>query len=73
MATTVFRKNACQTTKSKYVRSVLECNVILDRLDQSVIDQIMLNTPDENNQIRTKVCILSNKLNRKNNDFDIYV
>lgn len=55
MATTALRKSTCQISKNKHMRSILECNVILDRLEQSAIDQIMQNTYDEDNQIQTKI------------------
>lgn len=58
MATSTFRKGTCQISKNKQIRSILDCNVILDRLEQSTINQIMQNAHDETIQMQTKVCII---------------
>ncbi|CAF4735913.1 unnamed protein product, partial [Rotaria magnacalcarata] len=49
MASNTFRNNARRTPMSQYIHSTLQCNVVVDRLEQSAIDQIMKKST-ENNQ-----------------------
>ncbi len=49
MATSMFRNSTSRM--SKYVHSILQCNVVLDRLEQSTIDQIMQNSPEDDDNI----------------------
>jgi hypothetical protein len=48
MATNTFRNNTRRTPMAKYIHSTIQCNVVLDRLDQSTIDQIMQNSHEDN-------------------------
>lgn len=53
MAASACRPNSSKIVINKYVQSALRCNVILDRLEQSAIDQIMQNAnanDDDNNE-----------------------
>ncbi|CAF1065454.1 unnamed protein product [Adineta ricciae] len=47
MAATTFRNNTRRTPMAKYIHSTIQCSVILDRLEQSTIDQIMQNSTDD--------------------------
>lgn len=59
MATNTFRNNTRRTPMAKYIHSTIQCQVVLDRLDQSTIDQIMANsTTDNQTQIALIVSIL---------------
>ncbi|CAF3432328.1 unnamed protein product [Rotaria socialis] len=49
MASNAFRNNTRRTPMSQYIHSTLQCNVVVDRLEQSAIDQIMKKSI-ENNQ-----------------------
>jgi len=51
MAASGFRNNTNRSSMSKYVHSTLQCNVVLDRLEQSTIDQIMQNSPEDDDKI----------------------
>lgn len=44
MAASACRPSTSKIVINKYVRSALQCNVVLDRLEQSSIDQIMRNS-----------------------------
>lgn len=44
MAASAYRPSTGKTVMNKYVQSALQCNVVLDRLEQSSIDQIMRNS-----------------------------
>ncbi len=58
MATNTFRNNTRRTPMAKYINSTIQCQVVLDRLDQSTIDQIMENSIEDNQKrIATTVCI----------------
>ena len=54
MATNTFRNNTRRTPMAKYIYSTIQCQVVLDRLDQSTIDQIIANSSTDNSSI---VCI----------------
>ncbi len=59
MATNTFRNNTRRTPMAKYINSTIQCQVVLDRLDQSTIDQIMANSnADNQTKLVTIVCIL---------------
>jgi hypothetical protein len=56
MAASTFRN---KTTMNKYIQSILQCNVILDRLKQSEIDQIMQTSPEDDDKctsIPVRIC-----------------
>ena len=65
MAANTFRNNTRRTPMSQYIHSTLQCNVVVDRLEQSAIDQ-MMGKSIENNQtsIAMTVCIFSSAHNR---------
>ncbi|CAF2612784.1 unnamed protein product [Rotaria sp. Silwood2] len=48
MATNTFRNNTRRTPMGQYIHSTLQCHVVLDRLEQSTIDQIMKNSIADN-------------------------
>ncbi len=50
MAANTFRNNTSKTVMTNYVQSILQCNVVLDRLEQSEIDQIMQNSVEDDNK-----------------------
>lgn len=41
MAMNTFRNKTRSTPMTKYIHSTIQCQVVLDRLDQTTIDQIM--------------------------------
>ncbi|CAF3649560.1 unnamed protein product [Rotaria sp. Silwood1] len=45
------RNNTSKPSMSKYVNSILQCHVVLDRLEQSTIDEIIQNSTENNNKI----------------------
>ncbi|UJR21993.1 hypothetical protein I4U23_025061 [Adineta vaga] len=47
MAANTFRNDTRRTPMAKYIHSTIQCSVILDRLEQSTIDQIMQNSTDD--------------------------
>jgi len=51
MAVSTFRNNTNRTSMSKCVQSILRCHVLIDRLEQSTIDQIMENSTEDNDKI----------------------
>ncbi len=55
MAANTFRNNTSKISMSKSVNSILRCNVVLDRLEQSAIDQIMQNSIEDNDKITTTI------------------
>jgi hypothetical protein len=55
MAANTFRNNTSKISMSKSVNSILRCNVVLDRLEQSAIDQIMQNSIEDNDKIMTTI------------------
>ncbi|CAF1056884.1 unnamed protein product [Rotaria sordida] len=57
MATNTFRNNTRRTPMGQYIHSTLQCHVVLDRLEQSTIDQIMKNSIEDN---QTNIAITSN-------------
>lgn len=48
MAANTFRNSTRKTPMAKYINSTIQCNVVLDRLDQIAIDQIMQNANEDN-------------------------
>ncbi|CAF3675322.1 unnamed protein product [Adineta steineri] len=48
MATNTFRNNTKRTPMAKYIHSTIQCSVVLDRLEQSTINQIMQNSAEDN-------------------------
>ncbi|CAF1078331.1 unnamed protein product [Rotaria sp. Silwood1] len=48
MATNTFRNNMRRTPMGQYIHSTLQCHVVLDRLEQSTIDQIIKNSIKDN-------------------------
>jgi hypothetical protein len=50
MAANTYRNHRSKTSVGKYVNSILQCHVILDRLDQSAIDQIMQNSTEDDHK-----------------------
>jgi hypothetical protein len=58
MATNTFRNNTRRTPMAKYIHSTIQCHVVLDRLEQSAINQIMQNSiENDQTDITTTVCI----------------
>jgi hypothetical protein len=58
MAANTFCNNTRKTPMAKYIHSTIQCRVVLDRLDQANIDQIMENSIEDNQRkIATTVCI----------------
>jgi hypothetical protein len=63
MVANTCRNNTRKTPMAKYINSTIQCHVALDRLDQSVIDQIMKNSlEDKQTKIATMVCILFSRI-----------
>jgi hypothetical protein len=58
MAANTLNNNTRRTPMAKYIHSTIQCHVVLDRLEQSAIDQIMQNSL-ENDQTKLAqiVCI----------------
>jgi hypothetical protein len=50
MADNTVCNTASESSMGKYVHSVLQCHVVLDRLEQSAIDQIMQNTTENDDE-----------------------
>jgi hypothetical protein len=58
MATNTFCNNTRRTPMAKYIHSTIQCRVVLDRLEQSTINQIMQNSiENDQTDIATTVCI----------------
>jgi hypothetical protein len=47
--------NSIKIPTIEYVHSVLNCHVVLDRLEQSTIDQIMQNSIDDDDSSITSI------------------
>lgn len=59
MTSKTTRNSTSRISTSKYVRSILQCHVVLDRLEQSTIEQIMQNSIDDDDKtISTVVRII---------------
>ena len=57
MAASACRPSTSKIVINKYVQSALQCNVVLDRLEQSSIDEIMRNSTandDDNNECTSR-------------------
>ncbi|CAF3738277.1 unnamed protein product [Rotaria sordida] len=50
MTPKISRNNTNKTSMSKYVNSVFKCHVVLDRLEQSTIDQMIQNSTEDNDK-----------------------
>jgi len=64
MAASTLRNNTSNTSTSKYVNSILRCNVVLDRLEQSTIDQIMQNSIEDDDKIITTISTSNGSLGK---------
>jgi hypothetical protein len=65
MAANTFRN---KTAMSKYIQSILQCNVVLDRLEQSTIDQLMQISTEDNDKC-TSITVRIYFLLKKSNYF----
>ncbi len=64
-AANTLRNHRSKTSVGKYVHSILQCHVILDRLEQSTIDQIMQNSAEDDDKcisISVRIFYLRNKI-----------
>lgn len=52
MAANTFRNSNRRTPMAAYIRSTIHCSVLLDRLEQSAIDQMMQNSTEETLTVR---------------------
>ncbi len=60
MAANTLRNNSKRTPMAKYINSTIQCQVVLDRLEQSTINQIMENSNNDNQiSLTKKVCNFS--------------
>lgn len=45
------RTNTSRTSISKYVNSIIQCQVVLDRLEQTTINELMQNSTEDEEDI----------------------
>ena len=68
MAANTLRNHAKRTPMGKYINSTIQCHVVLDRLEQSAIDQIMKDSnKDDETSLTTIVCICFSEIIMKFN------